>query len=321
MKDGIPTLCIGLPVRNGEAFLAEALDSALGQTFGDFELVVSDNASTDATADICRTFADRDRRIRYTRVDRDVGAGPNFNRVFGFCTAPYFKWMTHDDLLAPEFLARCMRLLRMDQGAVLAHTAVSMIDDAARPLKVRADGRVIDHRGSLMMETEPLHLAEGDTPEERFRDTLRRMNWCTAALGVIRSHALRRTRMHGPFYGGDHVLLAELSLLGRFRQDDEPLYLKRCHGGISVHMTFRQRARMMDPARPPGLPGWQLRRGYLKALSVVPLTFGQRLSCLSTVVRVSLRNPLLYRLLPRGLRSLPVVGGWLGRPRAKETGS
>ncbi|MGE5503786.1 MAG: glycosyltransferase family 2 protein, partial [Actinomycetota bacterium] len=208
MKDGIPTLCIGLPVRNGEAYLAEALDSVLGQSFGDFELVISDNASTDATADICRTFADRDRRIRYTRVDRDIGAAPNFNRVFGFCTAPYFKWMPHDDLLAPDYLARCLRLLRLDSEAVLAHTAVTMIDDAGRPLKVRADGRVIDARGNLLMEMEPLHLAEGDRPQDRFRDALRRMNWCTAALGVIRSHALRRTRMHGAFYGGDHVLLA-----------------------------------------------------------------------------------------------------------------
>lgn len=314
MNDRTPLLCIGVPVRNGEAYLAEALDCAISQSFGDFELVISDNASTDATSDICRTFADRDRRIRYTRVDRNIGAGPNFNRVFAFCRSPLFKWMPHDDLLAPDYLERCVRLLKADAGAVLAHAAVRMIDEDGHPLVVRGDGRVLGPDGRPMMLSETLHLAEGDLPQHRFRDVLRRMNWCTAALGVIRAEVLRRTHMHGRFYGGDYVLLAELALLGRFLQDDEPLYLKRVHGGISVHLSSRDRARMVDPSRPPGLPGLTLRLAFLKALSVTRLSPGQRLSCLATVARVSLRNPLLHRLLPRGLRSLPLVGRRLEAP-------
>jgi glycosyltransferase involved in cell wall biosynthesis len=309
MKDGTPTLCIGLPVRNGEAYLSDALESALGQTFSDFELIISDNASTDATQDICRTYADRDRRIRYTRVDRNIGAGPNFNRVFAFCRSPLFKWMPHDDILAPSFLQRCVAMLHADRWAVLAHTAVSMIDEDGRPLKVRGDGKVIDRHGRGLLDIEPLHLAEGDLPQDRFSDALRRMNWCIAALGVLRADALRRTHLLGGFYGGDYVLLGELALLGRFRQDEEQLYLKRCHSGISVHLGYQARARMIDPQEAPGLPGLKLRRAYLRALTVAPLNLGQKLSCLGTVARVSLRNPLLYRLLPHGLRSLPLVGG------------
>jgi glycosyltransferase involved in cell wall biosynthesis len=314
MKDRTPLLCIGVPVRNGEAYLAEALDCAVSQTFGDFELVVSDNASTDATSDICRTYADRDRRIRYTRVDRNIGAGPNFNRVFAFCRSPLFKWMPHDDLLAPDYLERCIDMLHIDPGAVLAHTAVRMIDEDGHALPTREDGRVLGRDGKPMLFAEPLHLAEGDLPQHRFRDVLRRMNWCTAALGVLRAEALRRTHMHGRFYGGDYVLLAELALLGRFLQDEEPLYLKRVHAGISVHLSIRDRARMVDPARPAGLPGLTLRMAFLKALSVGRLRPMQKASCLATVARVSLRNPLLHRLLPRGLRSLPLVGRRLEAP-------
>ena len=74
-----PRVTIGLPVYNGENYLAEAIDSILGQTFTDFELVISDNASTDRTEEICRKYADQNQRIRYFRHDRNRGASPNYN--------------------------------------------------------------------------------------------------------------------------------------------------------------------------------------------------------------------------------------------------
>jgi glycosyltransferase involved in cell wall biosynthesis len=314
MPDTISPVCIGLPVRNGADYLPQALDSLLAQSFGDFEVVISDNASTDATAEICRDYGRRDRRVRYSRLDRDIGAAPNFNRTFAMCRAPLFKWMAHDDVLAPRWLERCVALLGADSGAVLAHTAVRMIGADGAPLAVAADGKVIDSGGTALLAVEALHLAEGDRPEHRFRDVLRRMTWCTACLGLIRSEALRRTHRHGHFYGGDMVLLAELALLGRFRQDPEPLFLKRCHPRISVHKDWRERARWADPAAPEW-PGLRLRLAYLKALTVVPLRPLQRLSCLDTVARVSARNPLFRRYLPYGLRSLPLVGRWVGQKR------
>ena len=317
MYDSVPRVCVGIPVYNGEDYLREALDSLLAQTYGDFEVVVSDNASTDSTERICRAYAARDPRIRYTRTGCNIGAGPNFNRVFGFCRSPYFKWMPYDDTLAPEWLARTVALLDGDSRAVLAHTAVRMVDEEGLPLEVRADGKVIDRRGKDLLLVEPLHLAEGACPADRFRDVLRRMTWCVAGLGLIRAEALRRTHLHGDFYGGDSVAVAELALLGRFRQSEEPLFLKRCHGTISVHKTWRERARWINPTGPAGLPWLRMRMAYLRALTVTDLSLSQRLSCLGTVARVSARNPLLYRLLPFGLRSLPVVGDWL-RERAQE---
>lgn len=316
MHDGIPNVCIGFPVRNGAAFLAEALDSVLGQTCGDFEVVISDNASTDATEEICRLYAARDRRIRYTRTEVNIGAGPNFNRVFGFCRSPYFKWMVHDDVLLPAWLERCRALLDADPGAVLAHSGVRMVDEDGRPMKVRPDGKVVDRHGKPMLAVEALHLAEGAAPEDRFRDVLRRMTWCVAGLGLMRSEAVRATHLLGDFYGGDYVMLAELALLGRFRQDEEVLYLKRCHDSITVHKTWRERARWVNPATPSRWPWLRIRNAYLQALGVAPLTLRQRMSCLGTVARVSARNPLLRRLLPYGLRSLPRVGALL-RARAQ----
>ncbi|HEX8916315.1 MAG TPA: glycosyltransferase, partial [Humisphaera sp.] len=101
MAQTLPRLTIGLPVYNGARYLAQALESYLGQTFTDFELLISDNASTDATPDICRAFAARDGRIRYTRNQMNLGAGPNFNKVYRDSRpAPFFKWTAADDVYA-----------------------------------------------------------------------------------------------------------------------------------------------------------------------------------------------------------------------------
>src|SRR5690348_17890875 len=85
-------VAIGMPVWNGEKFVSEAIESILGQTYGDFELVISDNASTDATAEICRGYAKQDTRIRYFRQTKNIGAGPNHHEVFRLSAGRYFKW-------------------------------------------------------------------------------------------------------------------------------------------------------------------------------------------------------------------------------------
>ena len=73
---------LGLPVYNGERFVGQAIQSVLDQTFTDFELIISDNASTDSTPDICEDFARKDPRIRYIPQEINIGAKANFNRVF-----------------------------------------------------------------------------------------------------------------------------------------------------------------------------------------------------------------------------------------------
>lgn len=292
-----PRLCIGLPVHNGGTYLGAALDSLLGQSFGDFQVVVSDNASTDATTDICLDFARRDPRLTYTRVPHNIGAGPNFNRVFAFCRSPLFKWMAHDDMLAPTALARMVAALDRQPDAVLAHSRLALIDGAGRPLAASRDGRLMDEQGRPFHRLEPPHLAEGDSPSSRFGEALRRMNWCTAVFGVMRADALARTHLHGSYYEADRVLLAELALLGRFIQLDEPVMIKRCHSGVSVLKPYREQARMIDPAVMPGPKGLRLRLGYLRTLAVGRLGLLERLACAMVVVRVSLRNRLSLRLL------------------------
>lgn len=122
-----PAISIGMPTYNGERFIARAIESVLGQTFADFELLISDNASTDRTGDICVEYARRDPRVHYIRQPRNVGAEANFACVRDLATAPLFAWAADDD----ERDATYFELLhaRMDDDAVaLAFGTVESID-------------------------------------------------------------------------------------------------------------------------------------------------------------------------------------------------
>jgi glycosyltransferase involved in cell wall biosynthesis len=111
-------LSIGL-----ERFLAQALDCLLAQTFQDFEIIISDNASTDRTSEICRHHARANCRVRYVRNQRNPGAITNFNRVFERSTAPLFKWVAHDDLYRERYLESCVRLVDENPDVIVAHPA------------------------------------------------------------------------------------------------------------------------------------------------------------------------------------------------------
>jgi hypothetical protein len=133
-----PRVSIGLPVYNGERFLRDALDSLLSQSFEDFELLIADNASTDGTEEICRSYAAGDPRIRYIRNRVSYGAIANFNTVFRLTTGRYFKWAAYDDVCAPEFLARCVGVLDDDPSVVLACSRFAGIDEDGRRIALRS---------------------------------------------------------------------------------------------------------------------------------------------------------------------------------------
>ena len=213
---GMRKVAIGMPVWNGEKFVSEAIESILGQTYSDFELVISDNASTDATAEICRGYAKQDTRIRYFRQTKNIGAGPNHAEVFRLSSGRYFKWACHDDFLAPEFIDECIRVLDADEAVAVCCPATVLINEDGSPLwySPQLDG-MVDTYGNLWRVTENMPLTSAD-PAERFAAVLCNMDWCFEIYGLIRRSALARASAMPSYYGGDKVLLAQLSLLGRY---------------------------------------------------------------------------------------------------------
>lgn len=237
----ISRLSIGLPVYNGERLLAKTLSSLLEQSFEDFELVIADNASNDGTRQICEEYAARDRRIRYVRNERNLGAVPNFNRTVALAEAPFFKWAAHDDLYAPTYLEECMKILDHDPNVVLAHSDCVFIGEDGEEFAwdVANDG-YIDPLTGLCQRPDSLQIGDSAQPVRRFWQVLSGALWATHMFGVMRRSALDKTQLLANFASSDRALLAELSLIGRFRCCPERLFMKRFHRQVSWALSQRE---------------------------------------------------------------------------------
>jgi glycosyltransferase involved in cell wall biosynthesis len=241
-----PRVSIGLPVRNAGAEMEPALASLLAQDFSDFELIVSDNGSTDDTPALCQAFAARDRRMRVERQPTDVGLNRNFEHVLALARGELFMWAAHDDRHDPTFLGRCVAALDRSPGAVLAMTHVTVV-----------------HARTGAAWIHPASQAAAS------RDVVTRLRWVwrdggwTAIYGVIRRSALARTRtmtslppQPPPGLGIDYRVV-ELAVLGPFVGIQEPLLRYRMRDPDPPDVL----ARKLDPgARHQGtMVGWWLR--------------------------------------------------------------
>jgi glycosyltransferase involved in cell wall biosynthesis len=304
----MPTLSIGLPVYNGEAYLGLALESLLAQTCDDFELIVCDNASTDGTEAIARAAAARDSRVRYVRVAENRGAIANFNAAFALASGRYFKWAADDDLVAPEFVARCIAVLERDQGVVLCHSHTRIIDAAGA-----AVGDYAYAPG----------YAGGARPSVRFADILGEDRWCFEIFGVIRSATLRTTPLMRRFVGSDRALLAELALRGRFAILPDYLFFNRDHLGRAVRRfpTHHRRAAFEDPSLAGRrlLPHWRILGEYLRVVRSTGLPASERARCRLALLRWVGRRGNWARLASDPLVALvPASGDLLARVASSE---
>ena len=225
-------VAIGLPVYNGQTFLASTLECLLAQTFGDFELIISDNASSDGTEEICRSYARWDPRIRYIRQPKNLGAVPNFNKVFEISDAPYFKWAAVDDQCDPTYLEKAVRVLDSNPDVVWCHSRSSHID---------ASGHLLEDPDSLNVSYVE---READTPNARFKAVLLGEKGSLDSYGLMRSNVLRETPLYLPYYGPEKVLMAELAILGRYKEIPEILFFPRvvAEGSGNVQSAAEQQA-------------------------------------------------------------------------------
>ena len=236
MTERIPKVSIGLPVFNGEKYLSRALESLLAQEFEDFELVISDNASTDETGRICQEYARRDRRIHYSRNDSNIGLAPNHNRVFTLSRGEFFKWAAHDDEYPRQMLKRYVEAFDCGSPTVsVVYSVCEYIDEFGNSIGTFSD-RV-------------------DTPERhayrRLRRLLERIDIYNCTYGLIRSALLRQTRLHGSFPIADRVLFSELAMLGEFFEIQEPLLRLRIHKGRSFtqYTNAQDLRKLFDPVK------------------------------------------------------------------------
>ncbi len=302
-----PRVSIGLPVYNGEEYLAEAIESALAQTYRDLELIISDNGSTDGTQAICERYAARDSRVRYVRSPNNRGAVWNFNRVVELAGGEFFKWHAADDRIAPEFVEQAVGVLDSDPGVVLVMSRAAVID---------AEGQLIEE---LPGQAAPvaLRLTDGADStrwdfltsaraDRRYRGVLLYSVRCYEEFGLIRKDVMRRTGGHRPYRGAEKVLLAELSLLGRFAEIPQVLFFNRWHNArFSALGSAKAQLQWVHPAAKSKfiLPR-QVRCtvGYTAAIFGIPMRLHERLGCAAVLARFVLRVGKWKSLLGETIR-------------------
>ena len=286
-----PRFTVGVPVYNGERYLAATLDSLLNQTLDDFVILVGDNASTDGTADIVQSYVKRDARVRHIRHPKNLGAAGNYTRLCQMADTEFFRWSAADDCSGPRFLEACLEALERDEDAVLVYPRVILID---------AEGR------SLGDYAENLHLPQPRSAD-RFFALLNNVRLCNALYGVGRTAVVQRTRLLGAYRGSDIVFQAELSLYGKILEVPEGLLFRRMHEGTFTSMTVQQQIAFNNPGARERheLYWWRHLREHIHSVLRAPLPADERLRILKGLLRraVSGRDVLLHEILSAG-RSL-----------------
>ncbi|UCF18339.1 MAG: glycosyltransferase family 2 protein [Gemmatimonadota bacterium] len=293
----LPTVSVGLPVYNGERYLEQALASIANQTLENLEIIISDNGSTDNTEEICRTFAAQDRRIRYFRQQQNQGAAFNYNFVFRKSKAQYFKWATHDDVLADDFLRRCVEVLEHNPHFVLCYSKTRLIGESNQ---------------TLAMEEDELRLDSADLTT-RFFSALSPMKLChNPIFGVVRRNILAKTRLIGSFLASDRCLIAELILYGPFHEIPEQLFVRRRHSN-SVG-TRKQHLKFYDPSLSAlfVLPEHGVLIKHLASIRRAPLTPAQRASAAVAVLRWGFQKRRRFKIELENAAT-DVITAWLPR--------
>ncbi len=283
MIDTKPDVSIGMPVYNGAQYIRQALDSLLNQDYKNFKLIISDNASTDETQDICKWYVVRDKRIKYYRNENNVGAIQNFNSVFAISQGDYFMWASCHDLWESTFISRCVGILKKEHAVVLCYPLADWISTNGDSLGVISRG--IDTRGLDRIS--------------RSHVLLWSLQFGCPIHGIIRTSTLKQTKFLRPVIGQDLVLLFELSLLGEFAHVPEVMfhvrrmsdygswdkYIERCFGKQTGYLSRR----------------WLFWKMFFEYLKVINRNVNKIFAKLAVMLSVSFCILIRYRWILHGL--------------------
>ncbi len=262
-----------MPVFNGKNYIEQAIISILEQTYSDFELIISDNASDDGTEDICRYYTGIDDRVRYFRNDANIGAAMNFNRTVLHAKGEFFKWAAHDDMLAPDYLNLCLQVLENDESLILCFPKTILVDDCGHTIE----------RYEVSMKN-----ISSESPVVRFRDLVLISHWGVEIFGLFRKRVLDAGELLAGYPGSDRTFMAELSLIGRFYEIPEYLFFSRDHRERSTRIgTIHSRAGWWDTKNSGQtvFPQWRLYLELIRCVNSAQLAGRERRACYMTLIK------------------------------------
>lgn len=194
-----PLLTIGIPVYNEERFLAKTIESALNQTFTDYQIVLSDNRSTDRSYEIALSYAEQDRRITVVRHPENIGGPANFLYNRDRADTKYFVWLGAHDIFLPDYLKTAIDVLESSQNVVLAYP---------KSLEIDTNGQIVQsaYRDSDIDTT-------GLTLKKSLFKVSQNLRRCTSIHGVFRTTGLKKLPWKS-IIGADHLLLTAAAVYG-----------------------------------------------------------------------------------------------------------
>ena len=280
-----PTVSIGIPVYNGASHIGETIESILSQTFRDFELLISDNASTDGTFDICHEYASRDQRVRCVRQSRNLGANKNFNTLFEMSSGKYFKWSGYDDRLDPTLIERCVEALEGNPAASIAYCGETFIDDES---------------GTEVLRCDVPHNIHGDTSDARFREwmwnmEIKNQGMSDLVYGVVRSEAMRNTRLFIDKLATNKILILELVTKGPVIHIPDVLVFRSPPG----HRTIEQRMARLAPMKNSrvSLPHWATAVEFFRVAWGLDISLSRRISLVLDCLKFFATGRRLHNLI------------------------
>ena len=264
---------IGLPTYNHGKYLRSALDALLLQTFRDFELIISDNASTDDTEVICWEYMRRDERVKYIRYPHMVNGWKNRNRTIEMARGKYVMNACSDDIYASTFLEKCVAVLDSDESVVLCHSGTDLMNE---------EGKIYGRYKNPCDVT-------SDNRAQRILNVMCSLDLCNSYMGVMRTDAVHKTQLfRTDVHSADSLFLAEMSLLGKFYEIQETLFLRRLErpGRTPEEWMFWQDAGILPPYNGVLLPWIHWTRAHIDLVLLSDLPSEDKEELLSVIPKI-----------------------------------
>jgi len=228
-----PMISIGLPVYNGKKFIQKRLDSILNQTITNFELIISDNASTDSTSDICKEYLQRDKRIRYIHQEKNMGAWWNFNFVLQQAKGKYFAWAAVDDIFFPDFLEKNVEALESNKNLICS-TGKSQLYQLGDKKDKNLDNSFRGFRKKVIKAFRPSQASSLRGQYDAKVRTLLKKSAYQVIYGLFRTEVLKRGMIKELFVGNDGALLLKILQEGDVHLVDKVLIRRFEEGGSTL---------------------------------------------------------------------------------------
>lgn len=290
---------IGMPVYNAERYIMEALQSLVGQTYSDFEIIICDNASTDETFNICHEFCKKHKNITVIKNEKNIGAAANFNLVASKAKSEYFKWASYDDICHRDLIKKCVEFLDKNKDVDLCYSVAGRIDENGSHLD--------DYQFDLNTMS--------DKRWERFSDLIVKRHNCHFVFGVFRTKELKNTCLILSHEGSDRILLGEIGLAGKMYEIPEVLFFRRDHPNVSMRIERQNRIAWFDPLKSGRMtyPNWRIMVEHARSIFLFPMAITEKLKCFRVLLHhIKVRFPYLVDDLKFALK-FKIKGTQVGR--------